>query len=156
MKAIRQLLSYVRRYPGAVVGNIVCNLLMVFFSILSLPALIPFLNLLFDRQPIVREAPAAGLTVDTYEAFFNYHISQIILRDGKEQMLLYLCVGIVGLFFFKNLFRYGSLFFMAPLRNGIVRDLRQQLFDKMMRLPLAYFTEERKGDLLSRATADVQ
>ena len=156
VQSIRQLLALVRHYPGAVVGNVVCNLFMVLFSILSLPALIPFLNLLFDRQPIVTEAPVAGLTFDTLEPWFNYHISQIILRDGKEQMLLYLCAGIVGLFFFKNLFRYGSLFFMAPFRNGIVRDLRQQLFDKMMRLPLAYYSEERKGDLLARATADVQ
>ena len=145
-----------RRYPGAVVGNVVCNLLMVFFSILSLPALIPFLNLLFDRQPIVTAAPAGALGWDNFDDYANYYISQVILREGKEQMLLYLCVGIVGLFLLKNLFRYGSLYFITPLRNGIVRDLRQQLFDKMMVLPLSYYSEERKGDLMARTTADVQ
>jgi ABC-type multidrug transport system fused ATPase/permease subunit len=70
--------------------------------------------------------------------------------------LVYVCLWIVGVFFLKNLFRYLSLFFMAPVRNGIIRDLRGQLFHKLLVLPLPYFSEERKGDLMSRITADVQ
>ncbi|MEY2904727.1 MAG: hypothetical protein RJA52_743, partial [Bacteroidota bacterium] len=70
--------------------------------------------------------------------------------------LAIVCGAILVVFFFKNLFRYLSLFFMAPVRNGIIRDLRKQLFAKMLSLPLAYFNDERKGDLMSRITSDVQ
>jgi ABC-type multidrug transport system fused ATPase/permease subunit len=80
----------------------------------------------------------------------------LIVEQGKGAALAFVCFSILGVFFFKNLFRYLSLFFMAPVRNGIIRDLRQQLFDKVLFLPLAYFSEERKGDLMSRITADVQ
>ena len=68
-----------------------------------------------------------------------YQFSQLILNNGKETALVYVCGAILLTFFFKNLFSYLSLFFMAPVRNGIVRDVRRQLFDKILVLPLAYF-----------------
>ncbi|MCL4150110.1 UNVERIFIED_CONTAM: hypothetical protein GTU68_056932, partial [Idotea baltica] len=79
-----------------------------------------------------------------------------IINDGQEAALVFVCGAILVTFFFKNVFRYLALFFMAPARNGIVRDLRKELFDKVLSLPLSYFSEERKGDLMSRITADVQ
>ena len=153
---IGNLLRHLKNYKAYVLGNIVCNIMMVFFQLAGLPLFIPFLNILFDRQEIVAEAPVEELSFDSAPDYANYWISQIILEQGKEAALAYLCAGIVVLFFGKNLFRYGSLFFMAPVRNGIVRDLRGSLFKKMLVLPLSYFSEERKGDLMSRLTADVQ
>lgn len=129
---------------------------MVFFSVVSIPAIIPFLNILLGQQPLIEAAPNEALNASNFTAHFNYHISQIIIEHGEQRALLYTCIFIVIIYFFKNLFRYASLFFMAPVRNGIVRDVRQSLFDKMMILPISYFSEERKGDLLSRITADVQ
>ena len=153
---IGNLLRHLSKYKLLVFGNVVCNVMMVFFQLASLPLLIPFLNILFDRQEVVTELPNSTLSLDTAPDYANFWISQVIVQHGKETALAYLCAGIVILFFGKNLFRYGSLFFMAPVRNGIVRDLRSGLFSKMLALPLSYFSEERKGDLMSRITADVQ
>jgi len=129
---------------------------MVFFSVVSIPMLIPFLEIMLGQEKIVHTPPAQVSSVDELIQYFYYSLSQVITEFGQERALIYMCMCIVVIYFFRNLFRYLSMFFMAPARNGIVRDLRQQLFEKTMVLPMAYFTEERKGDLLSRITADVQ
>ncbi len=129
---------------------------MVFFSIVSIPAIIPFLNILLGQQPLIETPPSAPLSFSNFTEHFNFQLSQIIIEFGEQRALLYTCLVIVVIYFFRNVFRYASLFFMAPVRNGIVRDVRQSLFEKIMILPVSYFSEERKGDLLSRVTADVQ
>lgn len=131
--------------------------MMALFTVVSIPAIIPFLQVLFERSPEAASTlPQWSWNVETIVVYTQSYFGQLILEHGKETALAYICVGIVLLFFLKNLFRYLSLVVMAPIRNGIVRDIRQQLFAKMLELPLAYFSEERKGDLLSRITADVQ
>src|SRR5690606_8942019 len=100
--------------------------------------------------------PALEMSVESAVDFFNYRLSLVIVEYGKEQALIILCFMIILVYFFKNLFRYLSLVFLAPVRNGIIRDVRQQLFEKTLILPLSYFSEERKGDLMSRMAADVQ
>ena len=156
MRSFWRLLGYLRNYRTQVVLNIVSNLLTALFTAIAIPLLQPFLELLFDRKALITEAPAAGFSFKNISDFFGYTISRLIVEQGKEAALVYVCMWIVGVFFFKNLFRYLSLFFMAPVRNGIIRDLRGQLFSKLLVLPLSYFSEERKGDLMSRITADVQ
>lgn len=156
MKAVVRLFQYLKKYKILLLAIFASNILMVVFSIVSIPALIPFLNILFDQQPIMTTKPIWSWSKDGIEAFMNYGFSQVVLRYGKEQALVYACVVIVIVFFLKNFFQYLSLAFMAPLRNGIVCDIRQQLFEKMMHLPIAYFSEARKGDLMSRITVDVQ
>lgn len=137
--------------------NVLSNILTALFTALAIPLLKPFLELLFDRKALVLQAPEGSLmSVQNISDYFSYTISRLIVEQGKEAALVYVCVWIVAVFFFKNLFRYLSLFFMAPVRNGIIRDLRGQLFDKLLILPLPYFSEERKGDLMSRITSDVQ
>jgi len=156
MQSFFRLVAYIRNYKGNVVGNVLSNILMVAFSVISIPALIPFLNILFDQQPLVTELPQDTSGIEAAEQYVNYYLSQIIIEQGKARALAFMCGAIVVIYFFKNLFRYLSLYFMAPLRNGIVRDIRQQLFDKTMVLPIAYFSEARKGDIMSRITSDVQ
>jgi ABC-type multidrug transport system fused ATPase/permease subunit len=136
--------------------NIGSNILTAVFTAVSIPLLIPFLEILFDRSELVREKPEWGADIESIAAWFNYQLSQIIILNGREMALVYVCIAILSVFFLKNLFRYLSLFFMAPVRNGVIRDLREQLFDKILILPLSYFSEERKGDMMSRITADVQ
>ena len=130
--------------------------MMVFFSVVSIPALIPFLEILFGQEKLVNNKPTAALSADSFVSYFYYYLSQIIINNGRERALIYMCVGIVIIYLGRNVFRYLSLFFMAPVRNGIVRDIRQNLFNKTLALPLSYFSEQRKGDLMSRITADVQ
>ncbi len=156
MRSFWRLLGYLRNYRANVVLNIVSNILTALFTAVAIPLLKPFLELLFDRKALVLDAPAGGLSLQHIADYFSYTVSKLIVEQGKESALVYVCAWIVGVFFFKNLFRYFSLFFMAPVRNGIIRDLRRQLFDKLLILPLPYFSEERKGDLMSRITADVQ
>ncbi len=155
MKGLRQLLKYIRGYRRNVLLNIICNILMAIFTVVSIPAIIPFLQILFDQAPEVHQKPLVS-DVASLLQYCQYQISQWKLELGKATTLLYICGFILVLFFFKNLFKYLSLFFMAPVRNGIVRDIRRELFDKLLNLPLAYFSEERKGDLMTRMSSDVQ
>ena len=157
MGSFWRLLGYLRNYRANVALNVVSNILTALFTALAIPLLKPFLELLFDRKELVLKAPEGSLlSVQNLSEFFSYTVSRLIVEQGKEAALVYVCSWIVLVFFFKNLFRYLSLFFMAPVRNGIIRDLRRQLFDKLLILPLPYFSEERKGDLMSRISADVQ
>jgi ABC-type multidrug transport system fused ATPase/permease subunit len=153
-----QLLKYIRPYRMNVVLNIVCNILMVLFSVISIPVLIPFLQLLLETNAPVKEyvKPEAIHTVADISNWFYYNLNHIIASQGKERALIVVCICITVTFFFSNLFRYLSLFFINPMRNGIVRDIRKQLFEKTLELPLGYFSNERKGDLISRVTSDVQ
>lgn len=151
-----RLMGYLGNYKAYVALNIFSNIMTALFTALSIPLLVPFLELLFDRRELMLEQPDGGLSVEGLTDSFNYYISQLIVTQGKETALAFVCGAILAVFLLKNLFRYLSLFFMAPVRNGVIRDLRGQLFDKILVLPLAYFSEERKGDLMSRFTGDVQ
>ena len=156
MRSFWRLLGYMRNYKLFVGLNIFSNVMTAVFTALSIPLLVPFLEILFERKELVTDKPETLSSIEGLSQYFSYQISQIIIENGEEAALVYVCGGILSVFFLKNLFRYFSLFFMAPVRNGIVRDVRQQLFNKILALPLPYFSEERKGDLMSRITADVQ
>ena len=151
-----RLMGYLHSYKTNVTLNVGCNVLTAVFTALSIPLLVPFLEILFDRRDPILQEPALQWDIESLTQLFNYHISQLIVEQGKEAALVFVCIAILSVFLLKNLFRYLSLFFMAPVRNGIIRDVRAQLFDKILLLPLSYFSEERKGDLMSRLTSDVQ
>lgn len=151
-----RLLRYLRFYRLQVAMSISSNLLMAIFTVLSIPLISPFLELIFETEVKPVPKPAASFSLKGFEQYFNYHLSQLILEQGRERALIFVCAAILLVFFAKNLFRYLAMFFMAPVRNGITRDVRRQLFDKLLLLPLGYFSEARKGDLMSRITSDVQ
>lgn len=162
MKNLFKILPFAVPYWGYALLNILFNLLSVAFSLVSFVIFIPVLEILFKLTPVV-EAPPEGfrLSVEMFQntgqlkEYFYWQIGQTIGQYGQLQALLYISLVIVGLFFLKNLFRYLAMFFLAPLRNGVVRDLRNSLYYRVLILPLAYYTEQRKGDLMSRVTADV-
>lgn len=106
------LLKYIRNYKSWVVGHVISNLLMVFFSVASIPALIPFLSILFGTTDEVLERPTEAFNSENFETWISYYISGFIAEYGQEQTLAYLCGGIVIIFLFKNLFRYLALFFL--------------------------------------------
>lgn len=152
-----RLLRYYLPYKRLLSLAILCNVLMSIFVVVSIPALLPFLQILFNPtatgQPTngINLKPAAGLQ-NQLDNFFE----QLLIHHGREGALLIVCGFLVLTFLGKNLFRYLSLYFLAPVRNGVVRDLRQKMLRKMLDLPLSFFSEERKGDLMSRFSADVQ
>ena len=143
-------------YKGLLVGAVISNILMAVFTVVSIPAIIPFFDILFAQDDLIPAQPSDALNFSNAIDYLKYYFSQLIASEGKGKALIYVCSGIVLLFFLKNLFRYLSLFFMAPVRTGIVRDLRSDIFGKIVSLPMSFFSEQRKGDLLSRITSDVQ
>ena len=143
-----------KNYKLNVFLNIVCNLFMAMFTAVSIPAIIPFLYILFDQAPKVTQKPEVT-NIDSAIVYAQYLFSNSLEANGQSKTLVYICVVIVVLYFFINLFRYLSVFFIQPVLNGIVRDIRNDLYTKVMVLPQSYFSEEKKGDLLSRMTADV-
>lgn len=122
------------------------------FTIISIPLLVPFFNILFDRVNPNPVLPADGNIND----WTKYYISTYINEYGKETTLLYVCLILIIVFFFKNAFRYGALYAITPMRYGIIYDLRKKLFSKYLDLPLSFYSNERKGALLSSITVDVQ
>ena len=156
MQTVSKLLRYIRNYKPYVALNVACNILMVLFNLVSIPMLIPFLQILLGQTIPPTQKPDFQLNIKSLTDSFYYQLGHIIEQFGKERALIYVCGAMVFLFFFKNLFRYLALYFITPLRTGVVRDIRQAVFDKTLRLPLSYFSDERKGDLMSRVTADVQ
>jgi subfamily B ATP-binding cassette protein MsbA len=143
-------------YRGLVALAIVCNILTAVFTVMVVPLFPPFLNLLFQQVELVNTPPETLDSVAAMKEQMNYLLSQWIVRLGKETALVYVCCFILLSFLLKNLFRYLALFFMSPVRSGIIRDLRNDLYDHLLHLPIGYFSEEKKGNLLSRITADVQ
>lgn len=158
MKFFFQSLQYLRPYRRGALFNILFNLLATVFTISSFVILKPFLDILFSDMQAYKEqlAPEGSLSIASYIAQFNAWLVSYIEANGKQAGLLAVCAIVSMSFFFKNLFRYLALYVMAPVRNGIERDLRKKLFDKLLLLPLSYFSEERKGDLLARFSSDVQ
>jgi len=153
-----RLLRYYAPYKRLLAFAVLCNLLMSLFMVISIPVLQPFLQILFDPNAGQATQPAnpQATGFQGVEQAVNSFFSDLIQQHGREEALLIVCGFLVLSFFGKNLFRYLSLYFLAPVRNGIVRDLRQKLVGKILDLPLSYFSEARKGDLMSRISADVQ
>jgi ABC-type multidrug transport system fused ATPase/permease subunit len=155
---VKKLLKYYIPYKKNIALAVLCNILMSLFLVISIPVLQPFLQILFNQkqtnEPL--KAPEGGWNFRNLEQHSAYFFNNLIATQGREKALLYVCLAIVVVFLGKNLFRYLSLYFIAPVRNGIVRDIRGKMVEKIHELPLSYFSEERKGDLMSRITADVQ
>src|SRR5690606_25194399 len=135
--------------------NIICNVFYALFSTLSFLALIPVIQILFDEEERIVEKPewtgAMGLK-DYVTGSFNYEIAQRVNQD-ELSALIYICGIVVLLFFLKNLFGYLAAFFLTFLRNGVLRDVRDVIYQKILSLPISYFSEKRKGDTISRITA---
>lgn len=151
-------MQFARPYKKYAVLNIVCNILYAIFSTLSFLALIPVIDILFDKNKRINELPVWEGWSDVKDYVFNsfyYYVSQQV-ADNELSALVFICAIVVVLFFLKNIFGYLATFFITFLRNGVMRDVRDAIYDKLLELPVAYFSEKRKGDTISRITADVQ
>ncbi len=156
MKKLSRTLAYALPYWAAAVMNIISNLLTIFFSLFSFALLIPFLNLLFGINKLVTERPTLHFETHSILNFLNYYISQIIIHSGKIQALIFICLIILASFLFRNLGRFFAMYFIASVRTGAIRGIRNDVYTKMLVLPLSFYTKNKKGDLLSRITTDVQ
>lgn len=153
---MQRLLNYFKPYLTYTFLNILFNILSVIFATFSLILVKPFLEILFKQVQPLAAPPQFNFSVHYIFDYLNYYLGEYIETAGEAQALIWVCSLIIIVFFLKNLFRYLALFVLAPIRHGITRDIRQQIFQKLLHLPLSFFSEERKGDLLGRMTADVQ
>ncbi len=153
MQGFKKIVQLIRPYHGLVLGNILCNVGMAFFTVISIPAIIPFFEILFGLKPEITVRPE--LSFNNALELIRWQFTHWIDQFGSQTALLYVCLTIIILFLAKNTLRYFSMFFIAPVRTGVVRDLRNQLFDHLLVLPISFYTQERRGDLLTRISADV-
>lgn len=151
-----RILKLVKPYWRYATLNISFNILSVLFSLVSLTMVVPFLGLLFGTVELVKTPPPFSFDTQSIIQNFYYLISQIIIERGRVDALIFICLLVVVLFFIKNLFRYLAMYFLSPIHCGIVKDLRNMLFNKILILPLSYYTEQKKGDILARSTSDVE
>lgn len=137
--------------------NIFFNILYAMFSALSFLSLMPMLEVLFGEKNTSYEKPEfEGFKNlgNNLEDWLNYQVSNFAGEDPKLA-LIFVISSIIILFFFKNLFNYLAMFFITFLRNGVLTSLRENLYKKIISMPLPFFSEKKKGDMISRITADV-
>jgi ATP-binding cassette, subfamily B, bacterial MsbA len=161
MQKFLSILKLVIPYKKYALLNVFFNLLSIVFSLFSLTMIMPVLDLLFLQtdefiyKNIQQEAPVIGVSVDSVKEYFNYYFSLTIVKNGKMDALILICVLVVVMIFFKNLFRYMAMFFIAKARTGVVKDLRAKMYRKALVLPLSFYSDEKKGDIMSRFSNDV-
>jgi subfamily B ATP-binding cassette protein MsbA len=150
-----RLLRYVLPYRRKAISSVVFNILGVVFSLFSLTMIVPFLNVLFsqERNYQFREW---SFSMKVLLNNFNYYLGAFVDEHGQLGALSLICGFVIILFFLKNFCRYMGVYYMVPIRNGVVRDIRRDVYNKILTLPVGYFTEERKGDIMARVTSDVQ
>ncbi|HTO16166.1 MAG TPA: ABC transporter ATP-binding protein [Edaphocola sp.] len=149
MKNIPKLWRYIKDEKAKLSLYFACSLLSTFFALFTFSMIAPVLQTIFtDEQSLA--SSGKGIVSDITN-FFN----QIIINDGKLAALSFAVILILIATIFKNLFLYLSLRILNPLRHNVLRKLRQEMFDKSLSLPISYFSEEKKGDLISKMTNDV-
>lgn len=155
MDDLKQFFKSLFRYKGNIALNIVFNVLYVLTSALSITMIVPFVSVLFGMVPQVDNPPELSLHVDAILQNAYYHVGQYQQAHGTMNALVVLSLVFIVIIFITNIFRYFSLFFLCNLRSGLLRDMRTSFYTHIMALPLGYFSEKRKGDLLSRINSDV-
>ena len=151
------LRRFVPPYKYYLVLNIFFNILASILTLFSFALIIPILEILFKlKQATYTFIPWGSASLkDTVVNNFYYGVSQLIAEQGASLTLLILGVFLAVMTLFKTLAYFGSSAVMIPLRTGVVRDIRRQVYNKVLRLPLAFFSEERKGDIIARMSGDV-
>ena len=149
---------YAKPYTGYLGGSVIMNILSAVFNVFSFSLLIPILKILFDTSgatydfvPWGEVSDFSGVTNNVY-----YYVGNLIGAYGQSRVLLMLCLSFCVITLIKTSCYFGASAVMVPLRNGIVRDMRMQVYKKIISLPIGFFSQERKGDILARMSGDVQ
>jgi ATP-binding cassette, subfamily B, bacterial MsbA len=161
MKTYLRIFSFARPYSEYIPQYLIFTTLSILFGLINFTMLIPLLNVLFDQvDPSVRDGmlakPEFALNIDYLISLFNYYFAKVIDEFGKVGALVFVCSITLVSVFLTNLFRYISGLTLAKIRAKVIRKLRIRIFDQVSRLHLGYFSNERKGDIMSRITNDVQ
>ncbi|WP_282133713.1 ABC transporter ATP-binding protein [Cellulophaga baltica] len=157
MDNYKKILRYAKPYRSYGYLNIFFNILYALFSALSFAALMPMLNVLFDKNEALTVPPTyTGISnvKDYYMDYMNYQVTQYAAEDEMKALVLVIGLVIV-LFLLKNLANYFAMYFITFLRNGVLKDVRNSMYKKITELPISFYSEKRKGDVIARITSDV-
>lgn len=158
MEYLKKFYPFIIPYKKYAYLNIFFNALYALFSTLSFVALVPVLKVIFSEQhPVVTKPIYKGFTdiKDYMENSLNFFIVDKIETYGDFKVLMFMVSIIITIFLLKNLFNYLAMYYITFLRNGVLKDIRNVLFDKIVSLPLSFYSEKTKGDTISRVSADV-
>jgi len=157
MEYFKKILVFAKPYKVYAVLNIIANVFYALFGTLAMISLFPMLSVLFKQTAPLYIAPSwTGLSgIKTYvEQYLNFFVTEKA-ADGEGTALMFMVGLVIGMFFLKNLFGYLAMYFITFLRNGVLKDLRNALYEKSISLPLSFYSEKRKGDTIARITSDV-
>lgn len=155
---LKKIFPFLKPYKTNVVWNIVFNILYALFSTLSFIALIPMLDVLFkdaekiETKPVYTSIWKIG---DFGKDYLYFYITKLSEENGPQYALLLVVTIIIITFLLKNLFNYLALNHLLLLKNGVLKDIRNKMFDKIIDLPVSYYSEKRKGDVMARMLNDV-
>ncbi|MDV6167968.1 ABC transporter ATP-binding protein [Flavobacterium sp. DG1-102-2] len=158
MSNFKKILRFAKPYKKYAYLNIFFNILYALFSTLSFIALIPMISVIFDDTKKVQAEPVytdIGHLKDYLGEYLNYYVTITNETKGVEYTLASMVVVIISIFLLKNFFNYLALFFATFLRNGVLKDLRDAMYKKIIELPLSFYSEKRKGDVIARMSSDV-
>ena len=149
MKELIRIFAYIKSYWHYAILNIVSNLLFILFSFFNIAIFLPSVNILFNNETPITVKPELQLK------YLNYIVNQIIEENGKFYAMIFVSVLFIIFSVLNNFFKYLGLYFLAPLRNGMIKDLRNDIYKRLLILPLSFYSNQKKGDLMSRLTSDI-
>ncbi|MBQ0907693.1 ATP-binding cassette domain-containing protein [Flavobacterium sp. F-328] len=155
---IKKLIPFTKPYQSHIVWNIVYNILYALFSTISMLTLFPVLQVLFGKTEKVYKEPVytgIGNLKDFVTEYINFKISSLSDNESTEVVLLFVVAMVITTFFIKNLFNYLASYHIMHLKNGVLKDLRRSMYAKIIELPISYYSEKRKGDMMARMLGDV-
>jgi subfamily B ATP-binding cassette protein MsbA len=157
MKQYARIFRYLTRFKGKIILYFLFVVLSIVFSIVSIGMLMPFLQLIFTNpDPACAACGTLGkMSSNPLIQYINDFLNHSITTRGKTATLGYICILMVIFIILKNFFLYLSQFVLAPMKNTLVNNLREELYNKVLSLPVGFFNEKRKGDIMSRMTSDV-
>ena len=157
-KNLIKLLPFTKPYKTNIIWNVTFNILYAFFSTISMLTLLPVLQVLFGKAKTINKAPTytgIGNIKDYGTDLLYFKISELTKESGPQLALLLVVSLVIITFLFKNLFNYLASHHIMHLKNGVLRDLRKSMYDKIVELPISYYSEKRKGDIMARMLGDV-
>ena len=155
MKDLLRVFKYIKPYGKYVALNVLFNILFILFNFLNLTLLIPTINVLFKISKPITIRPEFSLNSRAILDNLNYFVGKLTVEHDTFYVLIIVALLFILFSFLNNFFRYLGMYFLAPIRNGMVRDLRNDIYNKLLTLPISFYSDQKKGDLMSRITSDI-
>jgi len=155
VKDLFRIFRYIKPYWLYALLNVISNVLYILFSFLNITLFIPFVDLLFGNHVAVTVKPELSLNAKQMFSYLSYIIEKMIEKDGKLNAMIFVSILFIIFSILNNFFKYMGMYFLAPLRNGMIKDLRNDIYNRILVLPLSFYSTQKKGDLMSRLTSDI-